>query len=144
MSKEEGGWNSSFGEKPVRFRLRRLRFGKHAALRPLAAGQKNNSQILVGDPREKKSSFDYDFRRPPAFLSERTNLARLCYLVGDIYLGTLVDPLIHAQETEPVPWFVDKSAIGSLPEASSKYVTVTLDADCFSVWMRTSVLLLRS
>ncbi len=27
----------------------------------------------------------------------------MCYLVGDLYLGTLVDPLIHAQETEPVP-----------------------------------------
>src|SRR5262249_12870232 len=66
-------------------------------------GQKHNSRILLGDPREKKSSFDYDFQRPPAFLTERANLARLCYLVGDLHLGTLIDPLIHAQATEPVP-----------------------------------------
>ncbi len=66
-------------------------------------GQKHNSRIFMGDPRERKSSYEYDFQRPPAFLSERANLARLCYLVGDIYLGTLIDPLIDSQETEPVP-----------------------------------------
>ena len=63
--------------------------------------QGRSSRILVGDPAEK-NSFDYVFHRPPAFLSERANFARLCYLVGDIHLGTLVDPLIHTQGTGPV------------------------------------------
>lgn len=65
--------------------------------------QKHNSRILVGDPREKKSSFDYEFQKPPAFLTERANLARLCYVVGDFHLGMLIDPLIHAQEIELTP-----------------------------------------
>jgi hypothetical protein len=64
--------------------------------------QRNTSRILVGDPEERKSSFDYDFQRSPAFLSERANLSRLCYLVGDVQLGTLVDPLVQASEVPPV------------------------------------------
>jgi hypothetical protein len=64
--------------------------------------QRYSSRILVGDPEERKSSFEYEFRKPPEYLSERGNLARLSYLVGDVQLGALVDPLIQAQEAAPV------------------------------------------
>ncbi len=65
--------------------------------------QRYHSRILVGDPEERKSSFDYEFQMPAESLIERSNLARLSYLVGDIYLGSLVDPLTQAREGTPVP-----------------------------------------